>query len=125
VLRYAPDESDLLATEQKIAALWQAIERARAAGDWRPRPSRLCDWCNHKALCPEFGGTPPPLSPLPRRLPGPGSPAQPAARPGPIEFPVPPGQPGPARQRQPRSGPPERHVPARQDPRRMLPRAWR
>ena len=60
VLRYAPDESDLLATERKISALWQAIERARTAGDWRPRPSRLCDWCNHKALCPEFGGTPPP-----------------------------------------------------------------
>ena len=61
VLRYAPDESDLRATERKIAALWQAIERARTAGDWRPRPSRLCDWCSHKALCPEFGGTPPPL----------------------------------------------------------------
>ena len=61
VLRYAPDESDLLATERKITALWQAIERARTAGDWRPRPSRLCDWCNHQALCPEFGGTPPPL----------------------------------------------------------------
>ena len=61
VLRYSPDESDLLATERKVAALWQAIERARDAGDWRPRPSKLCDWCNHKALCPEFGGTPPPL----------------------------------------------------------------
>jgi putative RecB family exonuclease len=61
ILRYEPDESDLLATERKITALWQAIERARTAGDWRPRPSRLCDWCNHKALCPEFGGTPPPL----------------------------------------------------------------
>jgi putative RecB family exonuclease len=61
VLRYAPDESDLLATERKVAALWKAIERARDAGDWRARPSRLCDWCNHKALCPEFGGTPPPL----------------------------------------------------------------
>jgi putative RecB family exonuclease len=73
VLRYAPDESDLLATERKISALWQAIERARAAGDWRPRPSRLCDWCNHKALCPEFGGTPPPLpalSPARERLTG-------------------------------------------------------
>jgi putative RecB family exonuclease len=61
VLRYSPDESDLLATERKVAALWQAIERAREAGEFRPRPSRLCDWCNHKALCPEFGGTPPPL----------------------------------------------------------------
>ena len=61
VLRYSPDEADLLATERKVAALWKAIERAAAEGDWRPRPSRLCDWCNHKALCPEFGGTPPPL----------------------------------------------------------------
>jgi putative RecB family exonuclease len=61
VLRYVPDESDLLATERKVAALWQAIERAAAAGDWRPRPGRLCDWCSHKALCPAFGGTPPPL----------------------------------------------------------------
>jgi putative RecB family exonuclease len=63
VLRYAPEESDLLATERKITALWRAIERARTAGDWRPRPSRLCEWCNHKAFCPEFGGTPPPLPP--------------------------------------------------------------
>ena len=61
IVRYAPDEADLLATERKINALWQAIERARDAGDWRPRPSRLCDWCAHKAICPAFGGTPPPL----------------------------------------------------------------
>jgi putative RecB family exonuclease len=61
IVRYAPDEADLRATERKVNALWQAIERARAAGDWRPRPSRLCDWCAHKAICPAFGGTPPPL----------------------------------------------------------------
>ncbi len=61
IMRYAPDEADLTATERKIEALWRAIERARAAGDWRPRPSKLCDWCAHQALCPSFGGTPPPL----------------------------------------------------------------
>ena len=33
----------------------------RETGDWRPRPSRLCDWCAHQALCPAFGGTPPPM----------------------------------------------------------------
>jgi putative RecB family exonuclease len=69
VLRYSPDEADLRATQRKVEALWQAIEKARAARDWRARPSRLCDWCRHKALCPEFGGTPPPL---PERLPAPG-----------------------------------------------------
>jgi putative RecB family exonuclease len=57
VLRYCPDAADLLATERKLAALWQAIEAARASGDWRPRPGKLCDWCQHKAMCPEFGGT--------------------------------------------------------------------
>jgi putative RecB family exonuclease len=61
IMRHAPDEADLLATERKINALWQAIERARTAGDWRPRPGRLCDWCAHQAICPAYGGTPPPL----------------------------------------------------------------
>ena len=61
IVRYAPDEADLLATERKINALWQAIDRARMSGDWRPRPSRLCAWCSYQAFCPAFGGTPPPL----------------------------------------------------------------
>ena len=61
IVRYAPDEADLIATERKIDALWRAIERAREAGDWRPRPGKLCGWCSHQALCPAFGGTPPPL----------------------------------------------------------------
>lgn len=61
ILRYQPDEADLVATERKVLALWSAIERAAGSGDWRPSPSRLCDWCNHRAICPAFGGTPPPL----------------------------------------------------------------
>ncbi|HET7386579.1 MAG TPA: PD-(D/E)XK nuclease family protein [Nocardioidaceae bacterium] len=61
VLRYRPDERDLLATERKVQALWEAIARAQEHGDWRPRRSALCDWCAHQALCPEWGGTPPPL----------------------------------------------------------------
>ena len=72
IMRWVPDEGDLLATERKVNALWQAIERARAAGDWRPRKSRLCDWCAHQALCPVFGGTPPPLPVL---VPAPAPPA--------------------------------------------------
>ena len=60
-VRYSPDEADLLATERKIKALWTAIQRAAETGDWRPSTSRLCDWCDHRALCPAWGGTPPPL----------------------------------------------------------------
>lgn len=63
VLRFAPDEAELLATERKLRALWQAIELAAATGDWRPSPGHLCDWCDHRAVCPAFGGTPPPLPP--------------------------------------------------------------
>ncbi|MBZ5733965.1 PD-(D/E)XK nuclease family protein [Nocardioides sp. TRM66260-LWL] len=61
VVRYEPDEHDLRATERKVEAVWAAISLARASGDWRPSPSRLCGWCAHQALCPAFGGTPPPL----------------------------------------------------------------
>jgi putative RecB family exonuclease len=38
-----------------------AIERAFRSHDFRARRSALCGWCPHQALCPEFGGTPPPL----------------------------------------------------------------
>lgn len=61
LLRYVPDEDDLRATERKVEAIWQAIRYAERSGDWRPRRSALCAWCAHQALCPEFGGTPPPL----------------------------------------------------------------
>jgi putative RecB family exonuclease len=61
VLRYSPDEADMRATERKVEALWRAIKRAMETGEWRHRPSRICEWCDHKSRCPEFGGTPPPL----------------------------------------------------------------
>ena len=67
VLRYRPDEADLLATERKVEALWAAISRATETGEFRASPGPLCDWCDHKAICPAFGGTPPEL-PQPRAL---------------------------------------------------------
>ena len=60
VLTYDPDENDLLRVERKLLALWEAITRATETGDWRPKPGKLCNWCDHQARCPEFGGTPPP-----------------------------------------------------------------
>ncbi|PZF86345.1 RecB family exonuclease [Micromonospora deserti] len=61
VCDYAPDAEELLRFERTVVALWRAIEQATARQDFRPRPSRLCDWCSHQALCPSFGGTPPPF----------------------------------------------------------------
>ena len=40
--------------ERKLVALSDAIERVTASGDWRPRPSKLCDWCAHRSRCPAW-----------------------------------------------------------------------
>jgi putative RecB family exonuclease len=58
---YSPDADELVRFERTLKAIWAAIERATESGDFRPSPSRLCDWCDHQALCPAFGGTPPPF----------------------------------------------------------------
>ncbi|MFB9448779.1 PD-(D/E)XK nuclease family protein [Dactylosporangium vinaceum] len=59
VCDFAPDADDLVRFERTLLALWQAIEAATASRDFRPKPSRLCAWCSHQALCPSYGGTPP------------------------------------------------------------------
>ncbi|MFD4989332.1 RecB family exonuclease [Streptomyces sp. NPDC058374] len=69
VRTYDPVMADLERVERKLLALWEAIQEATRTGDWRPKPSKLCGWCDHQAVCPEFGGTPPPY-PLQAHLPG-------------------------------------------------------
>ncbi|CAB5054171.1 unannotated protein [freshwater metagenome] len=64
ILEDSPTENDLIATEKKIVAIWKAMEAAFDSKNFPPKKSKLCDWCAHQSLCPEFGGTPPPL-PLP------------------------------------------------------------
>ncbi len=69
LLRYEPDEADLLATERKVEAIWRAISVCKETGDWRPSRSRRCSWCSFQENCPEFGGA---ILPLPARVPAPG-----------------------------------------------------
>jgi putative RecB family exonuclease len=59
-LTYEPDETELLRFERTLDAIWTAILASGATGDFRPNPSRFCEWCGYKALCPAWGGTPPP-----------------------------------------------------------------
>ncbi len=59
-LSYAPDEAELNRFERTLAAIWSAIRRAARSGDFRPSPSRMCGWCDHKSRCPAFGGIAPP-----------------------------------------------------------------
>jgi putative RecB family exonuclease len=63
LVRYEPDEADLLATERKVEAIWAAIEEARRTGSFEPSPGRQCDWCSFKAHCPAWGGE---LLPMPK-----------------------------------------------------------
>ncbi|WP_371094980.1 RecB family exonuclease [Streptomyces sanglieri] len=59
ILTYDPVVADLERVERKLLALWDAIRLATDTGEWRPRPTKLCGWCDHRSVCPEFGGTPP------------------------------------------------------------------
>lgn len=70
LLDYSPDRDELLRFEKTLMAIWRAIQSAGETGDFRPNPSRICDWCPHQQRCPAFGGTPPPY---------PGWPTEPAA----------------------------------------------
>ena len=50
-----PTRRSWSASSAPSLAIWAAIERAVATGDFRPNKTRLCDWCDHQALCPSFG----------------------------------------------------------------------
>jgi putative RecB family exonuclease len=53
-----PSEQSIRQLERKVRAIWQAIERACERDDFRPKQSRLCNWCAYQAYCPAFGGDP-------------------------------------------------------------------
>lgn len=55
------DSDELERFERTLQAIWSAISKATLAGDFRPNPGPLCNWCDHQALCPAKGGTPPPF----------------------------------------------------------------
>jgi len=59
ILTYSPDEDELRRFERTLSAIWTAIRAAGETGDFRPKPGKLCGWCDFQALCPSFGGTPP------------------------------------------------------------------
>ncbi|HXV92764.1 MAG TPA: RecB family exonuclease [Pseudonocardia sp.] len=58
-LTYEPDETELRRFARTLEAMWEAILTAGRSGDFRPNPSRLCEWCSHRALCPAWDGVPP------------------------------------------------------------------
>jgi len=55
----SPTVQTLRGQRQRTLAVWQAIERACDKGEFQPRPSGLCSFCNFREWCPAHGGTPP------------------------------------------------------------------
>lgn len=53
-----PSAQSIRGLERRVGAVWQAVERACAADNFRPHPGPLCDWCSFQAYCPSFGGDP-------------------------------------------------------------------
>lgn len=54
VLKSAPTSAQLEITEKKLLAIADEIRTAIQSDIWRPKPSRLCDWCSFKKICPAF-----------------------------------------------------------------------
>ena len=53
-----PSEQSVRGLRQRTTAIWSAVERACTHDDFRPKVSRLCDFCAFKAYCPAWGGDP-------------------------------------------------------------------
>jgi putative RecB family exonuclease len=53
-----PTAQSIRGMQIKTSAIWTAVEKACSREDFRPKPSRLCDWCSYQAWCPAFGGDP-------------------------------------------------------------------
>ena len=54
LLRNSPTVADLRATERTLLRIGDEIGRAIQENKWTPKPSRICDWCSFKSICPAF-----------------------------------------------------------------------
>ena len=53
-----PSQQSVKFITTRTAAVWSAVERACTTGDFRPRQSKLCDYCSFQQWCPAYGGDP-------------------------------------------------------------------
>jgi putative RecB family exonuclease len=54
LLRNSPGEMDLVKTEEQLLRVAEKIIEADKTNSWPAKPSRLCDWCSFKSICPAF-----------------------------------------------------------------------
>ena len=53
-----PTAQSVRGLRARATAVWTAVERACLHEDFRPRPSRLCDFCAFRGHCPAFAEAP-------------------------------------------------------------------
>ena len=51
-VKSSPTEAELLSTEKKLLQIADEINGAIEKDHFPPKPSRLCDWCFFKSICP-------------------------------------------------------------------------
>ncbi|MEO5975086.1 MAG: PD-(D/E)XK nuclease family protein [Ilumatobacteraceae bacterium] len=57
-LTKSPNEQSMQFVVTRTSAIYKAIERACNTGEFSTRKSGLCNFCNFRKWCPEFGGDP-------------------------------------------------------------------
>lgn len=58
VVEREPTTGDLEFHAKRTESVWKAIASACTSGRFLPRKSALCNYCNYRQWCPEFGGDP-------------------------------------------------------------------
>ena len=56
IIEATPSEQATNFVASRTAAVWKAVERACVTGDFKPRPTSLCELCAFRPWCPAFGG---------------------------------------------------------------------
>jgi putative RecB family exonuclease len=58
VIEAHPTDRSVEFLPRRTEAVWRAISKACETGDFKPRPSWLCESCAYRDWCPAFGGDP-------------------------------------------------------------------
>jgi len=58
VIEATPSAQSVRFITTRTTAVWNAVERAMANDDFRPRTGALCNFCAFQRWCPAFGGDP-------------------------------------------------------------------
>jgi len=54
VVAYEPTQKRRSETIQTITSVRKEVEDSCEAGVFQTKPSRLCDWCHYKPICPAW-----------------------------------------------------------------------